>query len=179
MVGEEPGRGVYSRKIAMETIFMVFSPASPFAQSNAPIEFGEIAGRRLLTPCRPHKICSLLDEALRRSNANVEIVGELDCSSNLVELSATGDYESVLPWSGIYRSVANGTIKARPFKPNLERSLMLCTSDTVPLSDAATAVLHLTFNVIETLVRERHWYGLSLCEEGDPAPAARRVNALV
>jgi LysR family nitrogen assimilation transcriptional regulator len=164
MVGEMPGRGVQSRCIATETIYFVCGPTSPFAQSDGPIEFAEIEGRRLVMPCRPHMICSMLEAALKRSNIRVEVVCELDCLSQLVELAATGDYESVLPWSGIHREVVYGTVVARPFAQSMRRNVMLCMSDTVPLSDAATAVLQVIPDVVKTL-ENGLWRGLDIAQE--------------
>jgi LysR family nitrogen assimilation transcriptional regulator len=169
LFGEEFGRGIRSVAIGQETLFLLCATDSPFANSSDEITLGELAGRKFVLPCQPHHVRVLLDAYFLRNPGEISVIAEIDSLSNLIEMASSGDYESVLPWSAIHHAVSLGQIHARPLPQLAQRSLSICVSDQVALSEAGRVVLELLLQEVDSLVETGIWKGVQLIERDKAA----------
>lgn len=164
IIGATTEKGLTCMPVAAERVFVMMGPGSRLDYGGGAIDPLELAAGEFILPCHPHSIRTLLDEELAIAGTRITVAGEMDCHSALVALTATGRYESILPWSAIHRAVAAGIIHARPIA-RLERRLNVCVSDGTPMSTAATAVQTLMLDLVGTLVRSGKWCGVALIAE--------------
>lgn len=121
----------------------------------------------LVLPCRPHIIRMILDRRCAAENIELNILAEVDSLSNIIDLVASGEYESILPWSALARHVEQGSTVAIPFDSEFNRKVSVSVLSEVPLSESAVLTLQLMLEVIQKLVGADRWKGLKL--KPDPA----------
>ncbi|MFD1557524.1 LysR family transcriptional regulator [Paraburkholderia silviterrae] len=150
--------------VGAESFYMVCAASSNNAKKHeAALE--DLAESNLILPCRPHFIRSTLEQRCAARNIKIKFAAEVDSLSNIVDLVASGQYESILPWSALARHVNQGVAVAVPFDPGISRTVNISALSEVPLSGAAALVLRLMVEVVQRLVTGQRWKGLRLVRD--------------
>jgi LysR family nitrogen assimilation transcriptional regulator len=164
-------KGIKARPFAVEELFFITAPSASHGkrESSRPITFRALAEHDLLLPCRPHGVRVLLEAILDQEGIDCSVVAEIDAVSSLLEMVQSGFGATIMPWSAVHRQAAAGSLTVRPFAGGLTREIMLCVSDTLPLSDATAALCSVLRRVVGSLVASGDWRGLTVKPQAIPA----------
>ena len=130
--------GLTMDPVTTEELYLV----STAPDTDAEVTLAEIAARPLVLPGRIHTIRQVFDTALSRAGLKVEIVAQTESLSLMVGALRDGLGELILPQSAaraVQAQVPDARI-ARLRKPNVKITTSICSSQTLPLSEPATAV---------------------------------------
>jgi DNA-binding transcriptional LysR family regulator len=150
--------GVQAQTVADEELFYV---AAPDAGGGA-MSLADVSRERLVLPCRPHGIRSLLDAAWVKHGMSPNIIGECDVVRALLDSARTGFAATILPWSAFGTAANTGEVCFRLLEDRLTRSLAIVHSESIFLSPASVAVRDLTYATIVQIVAAGSWRGVSL-----------------
>jgi LysR family nitrogen assimilation transcriptional regulator len=113
---------------------LVFISAPAGGDSDAPIEFSELAGRKLVLPDRRDGTHQLLRASAQRIARELEVVREVSSVAATRELVAHGDADSVMPFASASDELARGRLHGRRIvNPCPLRTLyLLCAARRAP-----------------------------------------------
>lgn len=172
LFGSEPYKALRHCVLGEEHLYLLRSAEHAQKTGARQVQLAALAESRLVLPCRPHLIRAILDRQCGLSNIKLQVLAEVDSLSNIIELVATGQFESVLPWSAIFRHIDSGIIDATPFDAHFNRTVSLSTLAEVPLSEVAAEVLRLTIEVMGDMVEDARWQGFDLIDRAGRASLA-------
>jgi LysR family transcriptional regulator, nitrogen assimilation regulatory protein len=154
-------KGIKTRQLAVEELFFITRAAVSRRSSGScrPVTCHTLAEHDLLLPCRPHGVRVLLQSMLDRAGVDCNVVAEIDAVSSLLDMVQSGFGATVMPWSAVHRQAAAGLLTVQAFEGGLHREIMLCVSDVLPLSDAASAACGVLEQVVRSLVASGEWRG--------------------
>jgi LysR family nitrogen assimilation transcriptional regulator len=117
----------------------------------------------LILPAQPQGVRPLIDSVARGAGLALANVIEINSiailrSALLADMGAT-----ILPVAPLLADVASGAMRALPIAdPAISRSVILCASKNIPLTNAAAAVSRLVQQVTRTLCQDGAWTGARL-----------------
>jgi LysR family nitrogen assimilation transcriptional regulator len=114
----------------------------------------------LILPSRPHGLRILVDRLCAEAGLEPDVVLELDSMATIKTLVRQGDVATILPFCGVYREVATGTIIARRIvSPSLTRTLIVGETVRRPKTPATAAVVRCLREEVRRLVDAGLWTG--------------------
>ena len=120
----------------------------------------------LVLPSRPHGLRVLVDSLCAERGLTPDIVLELDSMATIKLLVTRGPVATILPFCGVHREVAAGTIAARRIvRPSLTRTLIVGETVRRPKTPATTAVVRCLREEVERLVAAGLWTGTSVSNQ--------------
>ena len=117
----------------------------------------------LILPAQPQGVRPLIESVARGAGLALSNVIEINSitilrSALLADMGAT-----ILPVAPLLADVASGALRALPIdSPAISRSVILCASKNIPLTNAAAAVSRLVQQVTRTLCKDGAWTGARL-----------------
>ncbi|MEN3292090.1 MAG: LysR family transcriptional regulator, nitrogen assimilation regulatory protein [Burkholderiales bacterium] len=163
----QPEHGLRARRLLTEELFVVSAN-----QANGPApEVGAITlcGLRdmpLLLPERGNGLRDLVEAQLAALGVAVTPVAELGSLTTMIEAAEQGIGATLLPMGAFHRQYRAGTLRAdRIENLSIMRGLMLCVSETLPLTEAAQALHGLIIRVVNDLVHQGVWKEAELAED--------------
>lgn len=175
ILGSDFGKNVKSATIGQESFYFLTSPSSSMSRNSDEVSAEELRSRQLVLHCGPNHMRALVDAYMIERGFKLDVVAEVDSISNLLELAATGRYETIMPWSAAFRDVSAGRIVARPMPSTIRRDLSICVSPSAPLSNASVAILRLLATTVTELVDQEIWRGVELAD----ARGTNEIEALL
>jgi LysR family transcriptional regulator, nitrogen assimilation regulatory protein len=158
-----PGRAanVVGQDLLVEDLFLCSAPTASHA-AQPEITLAEAVKSPLIVPSRPHGLRVLLDSVCAEASLTFEVVLELDSMATIKNLVREGDAVTILPFCGVYREVANGTLAARRIvSPSLTRTLIVGETVRRPKTPATAAVVKCLREEVQRLVAAGIWTGRS------------------
>lgn len=124
----------------------------------------------LLLPSRIHYLRQVIDAAFNRARVVPRVVAEIESIATLRAALEDGLGATILPWT-VATAMADGTssAKRRLTNPAIGATISLCTSDHLPLSEPAVAVLDILRKVMGELIASQQGTGIT-----EPLPTIRR-----
>jgi LysR family nitrogen assimilation transcriptional regulator len=119
----------------------------------------------LILPVRQHGVRPLIEQAAAAAGLALSKLIEINSiailkSALLADMGAT-----LLPLAPLRAEIDSGLLAAIPVQnPPIRRSVTLCSSRTIPLTNAASAISRLVRQVTETLCANGSWPGARLPE---------------
>ena len=117
----------------------------------------------LILPAQPQGVRPLIESVARGAGLALSNVIEINSitilrSALLADMGAT-----ILPVAPLLADVASGALRALPIdRPAMSRSVILCASKNIPLTNAAAAVSRLVQQVARRLCEDGAWTGAGL-----------------
>jgi LysR family nitrogen assimilation transcriptional regulator len=136
--------------VATESVYIV--GAKPLKPKGGSVTLDDLVGLPFIMPSAPHSIRPLIDAAMARMGASLNIICEVDSLDSLIDLAATGLGYTMIPEYAI-KSLSNssGLFFHRIAAPGLSPTLCLVTPSRRPRTQLPIEVVRLTRDV---LVRE-------------------------
>ena len=137
--------------------------ANADADAGTPITLAAALAAPLILPAQPQGVRPLIEQVARAAGLALANVVEINSiailrSALLADMGAT-----ILPVAPLLADVAGGALLARPIEaPAIFRSVILCASKNIPLTNAAGAVSRLVQQVTRTLCDDGGWAGARL-----------------
>ncbi|HJU70485.1 MAG TPA: LysR substrate-binding domain-containing protein [Paucimonas sp.] len=143
-----------------EALMYITCANSRFATRGNSIALSIAAKMPLILPGLQHGVRPRIENIVRDAGLSLDNVTDINSiailkSALLADMGAT-----LLPVAPILPEVENGTLIARPITgASIARTVCLCASRTIPLTNAAAAVERLVLEVASELCRSGRWLG--------------------
>ncbi len=135
-----------------------FSPQ--FAPANAAVSLAQALATTLILPGVQHGVRPRIERTARKAGLALTRVIEINSvailkSAILADMGAT-----IIPLAPLLDDIERGLMRAYPLtEPGISRSVTLCCSKTIPLTNAASAVARLVLEVTDELATSGRWLG--------------------
>jgi LysR family nitrogen assimilation transcriptional regulator len=157
----EPSPGIVEHPLFTEMIYFVSPAKSGLKQRNGTMSVAEIAQYPLVLSSPQTAMRRLVQAGLAAENLTVDALAEIDSLRTLVDLVEQGQAHTVLPASALQRQLkadGGGSLILTPL--DLSRTVVLCTSEHLPLGATAAAVAELLEGLVQQALKERRWSGI-------------------
>jgi LysR family nitrogen assimilation transcriptional regulator len=157
-----------SAPLVEEELMFICRAGSPFdppgdgvAGANS-VTLAEALATTLILPALQQGVRPRIEQVARAAGLALSNVIEINSiailkSALLADMGAT-----ILPLAPLLAEVGSGALLARPIAPALSRSVTLCASRNIPLTNAASAVGKLVHQVTRELCDSGAWLGARL-----------------
>jgi LysR family nitrogen assimilation transcriptional regulator len=103
----------------------------------------------------------VVQAALAAEKLTVEVLAEIDSLKTLVDVVEQGHAHTVLPASALQGQLkANGGVSVVLTPLDLSRTVVLCTSEHLPLGVTAAAVYELLEELVTAALKKQQWMGI-------------------
>ncbi|TEA77396.1 LysR substrate-binding domain-containing protein [Allopusillimonas ginsengisoli] len=116
----------------------------------------------LILPSLPNTLRARVDHAFLTARLNSKLYAEASTSAILIPAVRDGAAATILPYSAAQPEVTSGLIKAHGLGLALSRELVLCASESLPLSPAVKRVMSICQDEIRRLVKDKTWQGCKI-----------------
>ncbi len=113
----------------------------------------------LILPSLPNTLRARVDHAFLTARLNSNLYAEASTSAILIPAVRDGAAATILPYSAAQPEIIQGAIRAHGLGLELSRELVLCASESLPLSPAVRHVMDLCQDEIKRLVNDKTWQG--------------------
>lgn len=143
-----------------EEMMFITRTGSRFATRGQSITLAKAVKARLILPGLQHGVRPRIEKIVRAAGLSIDKVIEINSlailkSALMADLGAT-----ILPVAPVLAEVERGDLTARPISgARITRTLALCASKNIPLTNAAAAVERLVLEVTKTLCDSGRWLG--------------------
>lgn len=156
----ESSPGIVEHPLFTEMIYLV-SPAKSGVKPRKEMALKETVQYPLVLSSPKTAMRRLVQAGLAAANVTVTALAEIDSLKTLVDVVEQGHAHTVLPASALQRQLkANGEGALVLTPLDISRTVVLCTSEHLPLGATGTAVYELLEDVVRTALEERRWLGI-------------------
>lgn len=144
----------------LEEVLFLIGPAGAGLSQDAPVDFGELRGERLLLPSAGHGLRIILDKCAAERGFALSVPVEADSYSTLKGLVGGGHGQTILPLAPIHRDLAAGDLCAAPLhNPVPVRRLVLSFPTARPTPRLARFAGQVVAAQIAQMVERGVWSG--------------------
>lgn len=149
-----------SAALIEEDLMFICRAGSAFDPGGASVAFADALAQTLILPAQQQGVRPRIENAARAAGLALANVIEINSiailkSALLADMGAT-----LLPAAPLQDQIDSGALTARPLQgPALARSVTLCASKNIPLTNAAAAVGRLVHQVTRDLCEGGGWRG--------------------
>lgn len=166
-------------KLLEEELLFVYSPDSRHAPTGKSIAFEAAIASKLILPGIQHGVRPLVEAAARAAGKALTQVVEIN-SVAILKSALRADIGVTLSTPApMVREIYSGELRALPVTGrHLARTLTLCASRTIPLTDSARAISELVVGLVEKLSIDHRWMGSQLYAVSLGKPDHARLKRL-
>ena len=152
-----------STPLVDEALMFICRTGSALAPAGAAVTLADALASTLILPAHQQGVRPRIESAARGAGLALSQVIEINSiailkSALLADMGAT-----ILPLAPLLSEVAGGALQAWPIvEPGMSRSVTLCASKNIPLTNAAAAVSRLVHQVTRELCDSGAWTGARL-----------------
>lgn len=154
---QQPIKGVSLTPLLIEDLLLLTHSSLKLPVKNVSIK--NISALPLILPSPPNKLRARVDHMFLAARLTYNLFAEASTSAILIPAVREGLAATILPYSAAQPEIANGTITPRSMDVQLSREIVLCSSESLPLTPAVGKVINLCKALIKRLVLEQHWLG--------------------
>lgn len=146
-----------------EEMMFVTRADSALALAEGPVELADAIHAPLILPSLQHGVRPRIETIVRGAGLSIDNCMDINSiailrSAILADLGAT-----ILPAAPLLSDIERGLMRAHPISSvDISRTVVLCSSRNIPLTNAAAAVERLVLDVTRTLCESGHWLGARL-----------------
>lgn len=152
-----------STALVDEALMFISCAGSAFGPPGNEVSLAEALGTTLILPAQQQGVRPLIESVARGAGLALSKVIEINSiailkSALLADMGAT-----ILPLAPLLGEINGGSLHARPIhSPAMARSVTLCASRNIPLTNGAAAVSRLVHEVTQDLCTSGAWLGAKL-----------------
>ncbi|WP_233342845.1 LysR substrate-binding domain-containing protein [Burkholderia cepacia] len=164
-------------RLVKEELMYISAATSVYRPQHESINFSAAICNRLILPGIQHGVRPLIEATARAAGQVLTQVIEINSvailkSALLADIGAT-----LIPPAPLAAELRNRELVAVPVaEPHLIRTLALCSSKAIPLTDSARAIHELIMTLVDELCNEQSWIGARSYREHDGNPAKVRTE---
>jgi LysR family nitrogen assimilation transcriptional regulator len=133
---------------------------SPLAKNGQAISLAQALAATLILPGLPHGVRPRIESVARAAGLTLSSVIEVNSVTILKSAILAGMGATILPVAPLQADIASGALCARPIAaPHISRTVSLCASKNIPLTNAAAAIRGLVRQVSAQLCDSGQWLG--------------------
>ena len=133
----------------------------------------DLAEQTLLLPEQGNGLRDLIDPLFHSIDLDIRPRAEIGTLKTMIDAVTAGIGTTILPWGAFAKEHRAGTIAAfRLSGISIRRTLMLCTSGMLPVSDAAHAVVTLIRDLVYEQIQSGKWKHVHLINPCPPPAGA-------
>lgn len=156
----DPSPGIVEHPLFTEMIYLV-SPAKSGVKPRKRMPLAEAVQYPLVLSSPQTAMRRVVETGLAAANVTVAALAEIDSLKTLVDVVEQGHAHTVLPASALQRQLNADGRSALVLTPlDISRTVVLCTSEHLPLGATGTAVYELLEDVVRKALQERRWLGI-------------------
>jgi DNA-binding transcriptional LysR family regulator len=122
------------------------------------ILLSEMGDFPMILPSRTHSLRVRLEDYLQRAGQRLTIAAEVNTTSQLIGLAASGVGTTILSYSSLVGENSAADVRALHIEnPALTRSVYLCTNPSTPKTMAVMSVMRLLVDTVKRLTTEGVW----------------------
>ena len=153
-----PKRGLQVLPVLLEEIYVILHP--DVQVSADPMPLAELAQIPLILPSLPNTLRTRVEHVFQQARLEYKLAGEASTSAILIPAVKAGMAATLLPWSAVHEDVRAGALRlVRLPPPAFLRELSICTSSSLPFTQAASKVQAICLALCQELVRSGQWAG--------------------
>jgi LysR family nitrogen assimilation transcriptional regulator len=157
----EPSPGIVEHPLFTEMIYLVSPAKSVLKPQKGPLPMAAVAQYPLVLSSPQTAMRRLVQAGLAAADLTVNVLAEVDSLRTLVDIVEQGHAHTVLPASALQRQLKAGAGCPLILTPlDVTRTVVLCTSEHLPLGATATAVYELLTDLAQSALKERRWRGI-------------------
>lgn len=154
--------GFAAMPLVEEDLMHICRADSVSRPQGATIALGAVLGSTLILPAQQHGVRPLVEQAAASAGLALTRLIEINSiailkSALLADMGAT-----LLPLAPLRAEIESGLLAATPIDNPIRRSVTLCASRNIPLTNAAATISRLVRQVTETLCANGGWPGARL-----------------
>ncbi len=152
---QRPLNGLMHEALLHEELLLLTPPSwqLPHGKQNT----ADIAKMPLILPSLPNTLRARVDHAFLTAGYTINLYAEASTSAILIPAVRMGAAATILPYSAAHVEISEGTIAAHSTEIPLSRELVLCASNSLPLTPAVERVMEFCKDEILRLIREGAW----------------------
>ncbi|KRC85905.1 HTH-type transcriptional regulator CynR [compost metagenome] len=153
----KPNPALKFRPLLDESLWFVGPPASGL-DKRTPVRMAEVIGRPLVLPGAPHGLRSLVEQAARTQDIELDIVAETNAMSVQKRLVLDGHGYTILPSIAVVDDVDRGILAAAPVvDPVLTRRIVLAQPAARTMANSVRCVTKELVQCIRDAVERDQW----------------------
>ena len=157
-----------SSALVEEEMRFICSSDAPFAPEGRTLSFEQALATTLILPGAQHGVRPRIDSRARAAGLAAHKVIEINSIAILKSAILAGMGATILPAAPMLAELDSGAMRSYAIhSPALTRTVALCASKNIPLTNAGAAVKQLVRQVAAQLCDSGHWQGAQMI-----APAA-------
>ncbi len=157
----EPSPGIVEHALFTEMIYLVSPAKSGVKPGKGTMSMSQVVQYPLVLSSPQTAMRRVVQAALAAEKLTVEALAEIDSLKTLVEVVERGHAHTVLPASALQQQLKASGGRSLVLTPlDLSRTVVLCTSEHLPLGVTATAVYELLEDVVQAALKEQRWTGI-------------------
>ena len=159
----EPSPGIVEHPLFTEMIYLVSPAKSAVKPREGPLPMAAVVQYPLVLSSPQTAMRRLVQVGLAAENLTVDALAEVDSLRTLVDIVEQGHAHTVLPASALQRQLKAdaGCSPVRLTPLDITRTVVLCTSEHLPLGATATAVYELLADLVQRALQEQRWLGIA------------------
>jgi LysR family transcriptional regulator, nitrogen assimilation regulatory protein len=139
---------------------MLFITRAGSASSPGAVTLAQVAALPLILPGLQHGVRPRIESVARLAGLSISQVTEINSVAILKSAILAGMGATILPAAPVLAEIELGTMTAHPIvAPAISRTVALCASKNIPLTNAADAVRRLVLEVTAQLCSSGRWLG--------------------
>lgn len=154
---QQPIKGIFLTPLLVEELFLLTHASLKLPAENVALE--SISTLPLILPSLPNKLRARVDHVFLTARLTYNLFAEASTSAILIPAVRERLAATLLPYSAAQPEIANGTITSHSMDVELSREIVLCYSDSLPLTPAVSKIINLCKGLIKQLVLDQSWLG--------------------
>lgn len=154
---QQPMAGISRMPLLFEDLFLLTHSSVTLPDSGVPLH--SIADMPLVLPSLPNKLRARVDHAFLTSRLTYNLFAEASTSAILIPAVREGLAATILPYSAAKPEIIAGVITPHQLDFELSREIVLCASDSLPLTPPVEKVIKLCKRLIKQLIADGEWQG--------------------
>lgn len=152
---QQPLQGLMHDPLLQEELLLLTPPSWKLPRRRARI--ADIAKMPLILPSLPNTLRARVDHAFLTAGYTSNLYAEASTAAILIPAVHIGAAATILPHAAAHLEIAGGTIIAHSTELHLSRELVMCASNSLPLTPAVMRVMELCKAETKRLIEEGKW----------------------
>lgn len=157
---QQPIKGVSTTPLMVEDLFLLTHSSSTLPENG--LSISSITDLPLMLPSLPNQLRARVDHAFLSARLTYNLFAEASTSAILIPAVRENIAATILPYSAAQPEITGGIISCHSLDTKLSREIVLCFSDSLPLTPAVSKVINLVKQLIKVVVSESRWLGCRL-----------------
>lgn len=157
---QQPMNGICTFPLLVEDLFLLTHISAKLSEQ--PLSIDRIVDLPLILPSPPNQLRARVDHAFLSARLRYNLFAEASTSAILIPAVRENVAATILPYSAAQPEITNNLIASHSLDMGLSREIMLCFSESLPLSIACNKVIKVMKTLLQELVMNSTWLGCRL-----------------